>query len=288
MGWFTFSLFTVFFESTKDVFSKRSLREDADEDVVSWSMRFFALPFLIPLLFFVGFPSLGKQFLIALFIGGSLDVITTILYMKAIKNSDLSVAVPMVTFTPLFLLITSPLILGEFPKFFGLIGIILIVTGSYLSNIKEKRKGYLAPFRAILMGIGPRLMLAVAFIWSISSNIDKIGVRNSSPIFWVVAMSTFTALVMFPIMLIKSGRNRNQIQKSLRSLIPIGLCSAMTSIFQMTAINLTLVSYVISIKRTSVIMSVLFGYFIFKEKGVKERLTGASIMVIGVLFIALS
>jgi uncharacterized membrane protein len=62
----------------------------------------------------------------------------------------------------------------------------------------------------------------------------------------------------------------------------------MTSIFQMTAINLTLVSYVISIKRTSVIMSVLFGYFIFKEKGLKERLTGTSIMVIGVLSIALS
>jgi uncharacterized membrane protein len=47
------------------------------------------------------------------------------------------------------------------------------------------------------------------------------------------------------------------------------------------------VAYVISIKRTSVIISILFGYLIFKEKGIKERLLGAVIMVIGVLFITL-
>ena len=56
----------------------------------------------------------------------------------------------------------------------------------------------------------------------------------------------------------------------------------------MAAINLTLVAYVVSVKRTSAIMSVLFGYFIFKERGIKERLIGATIMIIGVLLIVLS
>jgi len=56
----------------------------------------------------------------------------------------------------------------------------------------------------------------------------------------------------------------------------------------MKAISLTLVAYVIAIKRTSVIISVIFGHSIFKEKGIKERLLGAIIMVIGVLFITLS
>jgi len=69
---------------------------------------------------------------------------------------------------------------------------------------------------------------------------------------------------------------------------PIGLFSALSLIFQMAAINLTLVAYVISIKRTSAIMSVLFGYLIFKERGIKERLIGVTIMIIGVLLIVLS
>jgi uncharacterized membrane protein len=287
MVWFIFAFLAAFFESLKDVFSKKGLK-NIDEYIVSWSFGFFALPFLIPLLFFIEIPSLGNQFWIALLVGGSLNVITTILYMKAIKYSDLSITVPMVTFTPLFLLMTSPLIVDEFPNFLGLIGVLLIVLGSFTLNIKQRHEGYFAPFKALLKEKGPKLMLLVAFIWSISSNFDKIGVQNSSPILWVIAVNIFITLVMLPIMLYKSQRSVQQISTSYKALLPIGLFSALTLIFQMTAINLTLVAYVISIKRTSAIMSVLFGYFIFKEKGIKERLIGTIIMIIGVLLITLS
>jgi len=286
MIWFVYAILTAFFESMKDVFSKKNLKY-IDEYIVSWSLRLFALPFLIPFLFFIEIPSLNKQFWIALFIAGSLNVVTTILYMKAIKYSDLSITVPMVTFTPLFLLTTSPLIVGEFPNLFGLIGVILIVFGSYTLNIKQRHKGYLAPFKALLKERGPKLMLLVAFIWSITSNFDKIGVQNSSAIFWVIVTNIFITLAMLPIVLHKSQRNVQQIT-NFKALLPIGLFGALTLIFQMTAINLTLVAYVISIKRISTIISVLFGYLIFREKGIKERLLGAIIMVIGVAFIALS
>ncbi len=286
MAWFIFAILTAFFESTKDVFSKKGLKH-IDEYVVSWSLRFFALPFLIPLLFFIEIPSLGGRFWTALFIGGSLNILTTILYMKAIKYSDLSITVPMVAFTPLFLLATSPLIVGEFPTLPGLIGVFLIVTGSYVLNFKEKYKGYLFPFKALLKEKGPKLMLIVAFIWSITSNIDKIGLQNSSPIFWVIAVNIFVTLALFPIMLYKSQISINQFKTDLKALLPIGLFSALTLIFQMTAISLTLVIYVISIKRTSSVMSVLFGCLIFKEKDIGERLVGTMIMILGVLFIAL-
>lgn len=287
MLWFIFSFFTALFESLKDVFSKNSLK-NIDEYIVSWSLRFFALPFLIPLLFFIEIPSLENKFWLALLVSGFLNVIATIFYMKAIKHSDLSITVPMVMFTPLFLLLTSPLIVGEFPTFLGLIGVLLIVLGSYTLNIKQRHEGYLVPFKALLKETGPKLMLLVAFIWSITSNFDKIGVQNSSPIFWAISVNIFIILVMLPIMLYKSKRNVQNIRTNYKVLFPIGLFSALTLIFQMTAISLTLVAYVISIKRTSVIMSVLFGYLIFKEKDIRERLVGAVIMIVGILFITLS
>jgi uncharacterized membrane protein len=156
MVWFIFAFLTALFEATKDVFSKKSLK-DVDEYVVAWSLPFFALPFLLPILLFTGIPPLGERFWRALVIGGTLYAITLILYMKAIKSSDLSITVPMLTFTPLFLLITSPLIVGEFPSIFGLIGILLVVTGSYLLNITKKSHGYFAPFKALLKEKGPRI-----------------------------------------------------------------------------------------------------------------------------------
>jgi len=54
-----------------------------------------------------------------------------------------------------------------------------------------------------------------------------------------------------------------------------------------TAVTMTLVPYVISIKRTSVIFSSLYGFFIFKERFIKTRLLGVVIMVAGVLLISL-
>jgi uncharacterized membrane protein len=287
MNWFICAVLTAFFESIKDIFSKGNLK-NIDEYIVSLSLTLFALPFLIPFFLFIKIPHLGNQFWTALFFGGSLNVIATILFMKAIKYSDLSITVPMVAFTPLFLLITSPLIVGEFPKVFGLIGIVLIVTGSYILNIKEKHRGYLAPFRALLKERGSKLMLVVAFIWSITSNFDKVGVQNSSPIFWIIAIDMFISLVIAPIVFYKSRINVNQVSTGLITLVPIGLFGALTAIFQMKALTLTYVAYVISIKRTSAIMSVFFGHLIFNERGIEERLIGALTMILGVLFIMLS
>ncbi|MCP4148286.1 MAG: EamA family transporter, partial [bacterium] len=152
---------TAFFEALKDVVGKKSL-EHCNEYIVAWSLRIFALPFLLPLLFFAGDLHLGGRFWPALIAGGSLNILTTIMYMKAIKSSALSVTVPMVTFTPVFLLITSPILLGEFPPLSGISGIILVVLGAYFLNIKEKSSGLAAPFKALLREKGPRLMLGVA------------------------------------------------------------------------------------------------------------------------------
>jgi uncharacterized membrane protein len=289
MVWPIFALLTALSASIKDIFSKHGLKNaNLNEYIITWSLKFFSLILIIPLLIFTGIPSLGNYFWHALFIGGILNTIAALLYMKAIKNSDLSLTIPMTTFTPLFLLATSPIILHEFPSIYGLIGIILIVIGSYTLNIKEKHKGFLAPFKALLRNDGPKLMLTVAFIWSITSNIDKIGIKNSSPIFWVISNMIFWSILLSIIMIIKSKKSIKNIPLNLKVLIPIGVFDGLAAITQMIAVNMTLVAYVISIKRTSSILSVLSGYFIFKEKNIKERLLGVVIMVIGVIFIAFS
>jgi len=283
---FLFAILTAIAVSIKGVFSKKSVMK-MDEYPVSWSLRFFAFLFLAPLLWFMKIPSLGDQFWIALLIGGSLNAVTTVLFIKAIKHSDLSIVSPISTFTPLFLLITSPIIVGEFPGIFGLMGVGFIVIGSYVLNIKEKRNGCLAPFKALLKEKGAQLMLIVAFLWSITSNIDKIGVQNSSPVFWVIAINAFIAIVLFPIILRHPRKNLKQISSGLKTLVPIGLLSAIALVFQMIAISLILVIYVTSIKRISVVMSVLWGHLFFKEKNIKEKLAGVIIMIAGVFLITL-
>ncbi|MCP4149725.1 MAG: EamA family transporter, partial [bacterium] len=252
-------------------------------------------PFLLPLLFFAGDLHLGSRFWLALIAGGSLNIATTIMYMKALKSSALSVTVPMVTFTPVFLFIISPILLGEFPPLSGISGIILVVLGAYFLNIKEKSSGLAAPFKALLREKGPRLMLGVAFIWSITSNLDKIGIQNSSVAHWAIAVHIFTIIVMVPVVWFASRYREDMagasfmrdIVKSAKILGPLGFVNALKYICQLAALQFTLVAYVISIKRTSAVISVIFGFLIFKEDGIKERLLGAVIMIAGVLLITL-
>jgi drug/metabolite transporter (DMT)-like permease len=287
MLWFILSLASAIFKSTEDLFNKKSL-EKIDEFLATWGFRGFALFFSLPLLFLIPIPSIDSQFWYALIISGGLNVLIFILYMKAIKSSPLSLTVPMLAFTPLFLLLTSPLILGEFPNTYGLIGILLIVSGAYLLNIKERDKGLLAPFKSLIRERGPVLMLAVAFFWSITVNIDKIGIKHSSPIFWVIAWNMFLFVGLSIIVLIKRRREiRSQFFQNIKTLLPAGLFSILNQLSMWTAVTMTLVPYVISIKRTSTIFSSLYGFFVFKEPFLKTRLLGVIIMVLGVLFITL-
>jgi len=286
MNWVIFAFLTAICESIKDVFSKRGLRL-TDEYIVSWAWSLCTLVFLSPLFFFIKIPDVDRAFWLILLCSGLLNLVANLLFIKAIKSSDLSLTIPMITFTPLFLLITSPLMLHEFPAFFSLIGILLIVAGSYVLNVGEIKKNPLAPIQALLRQKGPRLMLLVAFIWSISGNLDKLGVRHSSALFWPIAVNAFIAIGMIPVVLCKSRSDWKGILQNAPNLVPIGFCIALGSSSQMLAISLTQVTYVISVKRMSVVFGVLFGTLFFKEKGLRERLAGAMLMVVGVVMITL-
>lgn len=278
---------TAFSESLKDLFGKLGLGH-FNEYFIAWALMAFAIPFLLPVLFFIDIPELNSGYYWALVAGGVLNAYSILLYMRAIRVSDLSVTIPMITFTPLFLLVTSPFMLGEFPSLLGIFGVLLIVFGSYMLNIKQRGQGFWTPFKALVVDPGPRIMLFVAFIWSFTSNIDKIGVVNSSPMFWSITLPCFVAIALFPFMLKLSNHKKGQVYKQLKFLIPLGFFNALTLVTQMIAINIAFVAYVISIKRGSAILSVLWGHFFLGEKGLRERLVGVIIMVAGVFLISVS
>jgi drug/metabolite transporter (DMT)-like permease len=70
-----------------------------------------------------------------------------------------------------------------------------------------------------------------------------------------------------------------------RSLFLPGLFYSVMVASHMVAISLVKAAYMISVKRTSVIVGVLYGYFLFKEKNIRERLSGALLMFIGFVLI---
>lgn len=287
MLWLLLASLTALSDSLKDVFSKHGLKS-IDEYVVAWALRLIAFLCLLPLLLFIPIPEIKPLYWLALLVSGGLNVATTVIYMKALKYSDLSLSVPFISFSPMFLLITSPIILGEYPNWIGFIGVMLIVFGSYTMNLQSLSSGWLTPFKSLFENVGSRYMLGVALVWSITANFDKIGIQNSSPIFWAISVTGTMALFLFPVVMVKSKDSLGSFKTRIINLLPIGFFSALTLAFQMSALKLTLVAYVLSIKRTSGVLAVLWGALIFKETNIRQRVIGSAIMVAGVVCITLS
>ncbi len=286
MDWILYALITAFSVGTADLFNKRALKE-ADPYTVAWAGAAFSFMFLLPLVVLTHVPEMGWIFWQVMIFQVMFLTFTQVLYMKAIQTSPLSLTLPMLAFTPAFMLFTSPLILGESPDRQGLIGILFIVFGAYALNIQRPGEGFLSPLKALFYEKGPVMMLLVAFIWSVTANVDKIGVLNSSPYFYILVLQGFLTVALFFPMHFKSPQYREQTLKNLHNLIPAGFLYAVAFLSQMTALTLTIAPFVISLKRTSIIVTSIYGFIFFKETHIKQRLSGAVLMVVGAFFISL-
>lgn len=261
--WIFFSFFNAFFESLKDVFSKLTLQR-ADEYTVAGGYNIIAGILLLVTAIVFGLPRLTQGFWTALFVSGSINVIAVVLYINALRIADLSLTVPLLAFTPVFLLITSPLLIHESPAPLGFLGVVCVVVGSYILNVRAYKEGILAPLRTLARNKGSRMMFAVAFLWSISSNIDKVGIQHSSPIMWAGALHLFIGAAFVPYLLSRIRRGNVWILR--KSLFAIGFIKAISTGLQMVAMSMTLVPYAISVKRMSAIMGVLWGVVSLKKK----------------------
>ena len=94
--------------------------------------------------------------------------------------------------------------------------------------------------------------------------------------------AVFHQFLLILALLYKSHQNLYKPKTGGWKLAVYGMINSVAMGCQMIAINLTFVAYVISVKRPSALFSVLLAKIILKEKGIKERLLGAAIMVSGV------
>ena len=292
MLWLALASGTALCEALKDATGKQALKSLDEYSVLFGFTSCGALLMAALMLATGGIPTLGPDFGLALLIGGGLNILAFTLYTKAIKVADLSLTVPLVTLTPLFLLVTSPIIVGEWPTRLDAIGVLLLIVGSYMLNLKVSEGFTLAPLQALMTNPGSRMMLGVAFLWSITSNFDKVGTLNSSSLFWGMSLFSTIAVGMVPLVIQRTWHQGNGLAiEELRSQAPFvilaGVFNAIGISLQFVALTMAPVAQVVAVKRMSALISVGFGYALFGETGLRERLLGAAIMVSGVAIMAM-
>jgi drug/metabolite transporter (DMT)-like permease len=252
------------------------------------------------------FPVIGEDFYSAVAITAVLNIISLSLIFKSLSSSDLSLCIPMLSFTPVILTGTSFLLLHEVPSLFGFAGICIIVSGSYVLNISEGDIHFLDPVKTILRNRGSWYMLIVALLFAVSINYDKIALLNSDP-FFGMALTVLAIGVSFVLIAAyshisvrkrsfeKQGEGEEPVPvpvsgvSSLRKYAGysflIGAFVATEAASVNLAYTLQIVPYVIAIKRLSIIFVVIYGTMVFFEHEITKRLAGAVLMVTGAIII---
>ena len=255
-----------------------------------------------------GFPVIGQDLYSAVAVTAVLNIISLALIFKALSSTDLSLSIPMLSFTPVILIGTSYLLLDEVPSLAGVAGICIIVIGSYVLNISSSDEHLLDPVRSMLRNRGSWYMLIVAFLFAVSINFDKIAMLNSDPFFGMaltvlaiggtfILLAAYSLILSGPYLHKRSAVNGSGAPGSVSPVFPpgkylpltilIGLFVAIEAASVNVAYTLQIVPYVIAIKRLSIIFVVLYGTLVFSENETGKRLTGAALMVAGAIIIVL-
>jgi drug/metabolite transporter (DMT)-like permease len=253
---------------------------------MSLARLLFMLPFLGLGWCLISIPSLGWMFFLAVGVALPLEILANLLYMRALQISPLSLCTPMLAFTPVLLILTGQVVLGEALNLWGMAGIFLVALGSYFINLEWWRWGWLAPLSALWKQPGPRLMLMVAGLYACTSALGKLAVLYSNPAFFgFFYPGVFTGIMLsgYPWSLPRPGK-RLFVHPGWGLLL--GLCLTISILCQTHGIQLAPAAYLIALKRTSLIISVLYGGIWFGEGHFSSRLMGAALMTGGIAVIA--
>lgn len=209
------------------------------------------------------------------------------LFFKALQEAAMSTAVPFLAFTPVLLIPTGFVLLGELPGMTKLLGVLLATIGAVMMHRRFFAFGWLTPIKAIYENKGSRYMLYVSLLLALSTPIDK-KLTLMTDIYTQCVIYGVGMCVFFLVMsAIRRERLRPALKDGLTWIALAGCLDAATMLLQFASYRYIDVVIVISIKRSGIVLAVVFGWLFFRERNIRDKLVAASVMFIGVTILYL-
>jgi len=230
---------------------------------------------------------LPQQFWFYSILGGIAGALGNGFLVKALQKGDLSVLGPINSYKSVVGIIVGVFLLKEIPDFWGILGIVLIIYGSYfvLDTTEERFSWAILKKSEIQFRIWAMILTAIEAVF-----IKKI-IIVSSPTLAFVSWCWFGAIFSFLLLFAYRLDFKKELKKVDRSdLSKYALLVVCVGTMQFTT-NYTFdhmpVGYALSLFQLSTIVSVLLGHRIFKELGIRKKLIGTAIMIVGSIVIIL-
>ena len=314
------------FNVLTDASRKKILDRQYDAAVIGFWCKVVALGFYLIALgvviacgFGLQLPPIGAAlkispalaFVLYLMLNALLEGTAILLNYRALQVSPLSFCVPFLALTPVFLLPIGKFFLHEQIVAGMVVGVFIVVVGSLVINRQLFANGWLEPAKEILRQKGSRYMMLVAFLLATTAALDKwfvtsggdaaFGERLSRSFTLSIGKSVMLALFFVGLAWWRLRGNKNSAVASVQQnvwtqpwrdvpkwILLAAFFEGIVLVLQLLAVQFTVAAIVISIKRSGILLACAVGWFVFKERGITDRVIGSCVMIAGVVIFFLT
>ena len=287
MMWLIMAVLSAIFAGLTSILAKCGVKK-TDSDVATALRTVVVVLFSWMMVLIVGsaesITDIGAKSLMFLILSGVATGASWICYFKALSIGNVNKVVPVDKSSTVLTVILAIILFGETNHLVvKLIGTVLLAVGIFLmiekkqDEVKETRTGWL-PY-----AIGSAVFAALT---TILAKVGITGVESNLG----TAIRTVIVLVMAWIIVLIRGKQKalkTLDKKELWFIALSGLATGVSWLCYYYAVQKGIVSVVVPIDKMSIVITIVFSYYVFKEKLSHKAFVGLLLMVIGTLAMAI-
>lgn len=281
-----------------DVFKKKSLKDNAVLPVLFLNTVFSSLIFLPFILISAFAPSwLSQQEMLFVPVSGwevhrfillkSFIVLSSWIFgYFAMKYLPLTIVGPINATRPVMVLVGAMLFFGERLNLYQWVGVLLAILSLFLLSRSGKKEGIDFKRNKWIF-----FLVLAAVAGAVSGLYDKYLMKQLPPMLVQSWYNVYQVFIMCPVLLLLWWPLRKSTTPFRWNwaipLISLFLCAADFAYFYALSYDDSMISIVSMVRRGSVLVSFLFGAWVFREKNLKSKAIDLLLVLIGMIFLYL-
>ena len=281
-----------------DVFKKKSLKDNAVLPVLFLNTVFSSLIFLPFILMSAFAPSwLSQQEMLFVPVSGwevhrfillkSFIVLSSWIFgYFAMKHLPLTIVGPINATRPVMVLVGAMLFFGERLNLYQWVGVLLAILSLFLLSRSGKKEGIDFKRNKWIF-----FLVLAAVAGAVSGLYDKYLMKQLPPMLVQSWYNVYQVFIMCPVLLLLWWPLRKSTTPFRWNwaipLISLFLCAVDFAYFYALSYDDSMISIVSMVRRGSVLVSFLFGAWVFREKNLKSKAIDLLLVLIGMIFLYL-
>lgn len=253
---------------------------------------YFVLSLLAaPLLGMIEIGQLSHAFWLNVLLASILDVGGWMFLVMSLSKTDLSVFGPLNAYKVIFSLLLALVFLNEIPSVQGLIGVFVIIIGSFFLTPPASKISGNRIF-SLLKDKGVQARFVSIALFSIGTVFLKNSVVAGGPL----ATLVFWSLIGLPLVLLSNlislaGGIKVDLRASKRhiqTIFMIGIMVFAMQYFTLLLLSEMLVAYALALFQLGMVIQVFVGYKVFNEKHITRKLLACLVMMSGSILVLMA